>query len=229
MVPSKTATPLPIQITTPISKDPTMRRTDVDDPTQLDWVSRQRQAVIPFDVINGRPVNPVERIGRSGRGGLRYWGESRAADALVLATDQSDTAWTVMVERRDGHGWALPGGHIDPGESPAAAAQRELKEETGLALDWVSWRTFPARYVPDPRATDEAWMVTNLSWVYIGQLGGELPRVRGCDDAKRAAWVMADDYDALCTYLRQAYRGKVFSAHVEMLAEALDQVSHLAF
>jgi 8-oxo-dGTP pyrophosphatase MutT (NUDIX family) len=33
--------------------------------------------------------------------------------------------------------WLQPGGHIDPGESPWAAALREAREETGLEVDFA--------------------------------------------------------------------------------------------
>ncbi|MHB8718889.1 MAG: NUDIX domain-containing protein [Candidatus Dormibacteria bacterium] len=39
----------------------------------------------------------------------------------------------VMV--RTGRHWGLPKGHVEAGESPAAAALREVAEETGLPLD----------------------------------------------------------------------------------------------
>ncbi len=32
-------------------------------------------------------------------------------------------------------GWTLPGGMVDPGELPLAAARREVQEETGLDVD----------------------------------------------------------------------------------------------
>ena len=37
----------------------------------------------------------------------------------------------VFVRHRDRRTWECPGGHIEPGESPIAAAHRELWEETG--------------------------------------------------------------------------------------------------
>ncbi len=50
-------------------------------------------------------------------------------------------AWTVdasvehlLLVRHRLHGWSCPGGHLEPGESPAATAARELAEETGVRV-----------------------------------------------------------------------------------------------
>jgi mutator protein MutT len=54
-----------------------------------------------------------------------------AATALVL----NGTGQLLLVRRNrepGKHQWALPGGFVESGESPAEAARRELEEETGI-------------------------------------------------------------------------------------------------
>ncbi|OJF09825.1 NUDIX domain-containing protein [Couchioplanes caeruleus] len=193
------------------------------DPRRIDWTARQAAAAIPFEVIGGRPVNPCESTGiRYGRNELGHWGEALAADAMVTATDSTGARWLLMVERCDGRGWALPGGFVDPGETPTDAAVRELAEETGLRVPADRWRTEAPRYVPDSRVSDEAWMVTVLSRTDLGTypVPADFPPVHGSDDAARAAWLPAHDYRTLVHCLA-GLGAEVFPAHRQMLTDTL--------
>lgn len=196
------------------------------DPARIDWAERQARAAIPFEVIDGRPVNPCEKTSITrGRNEMGFWGEQKMADALVTCT-LLGTRYLLMIERRDGYGWAVPGGHVEPFETGLDAAVRELAEETGLTGGTggtAIFREMPPRYVPDPRSSDEAWAVTLPVHIELGDRAA-LPAVRGTDDARRAEWIPARNYTVLAAALDMLH-GRVFAAHMAMLRDFLGEVT----
>ena len=57
--------------------------------------------------------------------------------ACVGAVVHDDAGRLLLVRRgRDPHRgrWSLPGGRVEPGESPEQAVEREVREETGLSV-----------------------------------------------------------------------------------------------
>lgn len=81
-----------------------------------------------------------------------------SAGGLVLA-DRPDGRWVVLISRRSAAGalqWTLPKGGLEDGEDLAAAAVREVREETGLDCEivaelgvvdyWFVWRPDQVRY-----------------------------------------------------------------------------------
>ena len=81
----------------------------------------------------------------------------------------------VLIRRaKEPHGWAIPGGFVDYGESLEDAARREAREETSLDVELI--RQLGAYSAPDRDPRHHT-----ITVVFLARAGGE-PQAR--DDAK---------------------------------------------
>jgi 8-oxo-dGTP diphosphatase len=113
-------------------------------------------------------------------------------DALVFAFTDGRLDLLLVRRKQDPFKgrWALPGGYIEMDEPLAAAAARELEEETGVSgvqLDQVGAFGNPNR---DPRGR-----TIGVAYMGVTDAAGHSPE--GADDAEEARWHSVDDLPAL--------------------------------
>jgi 8-oxo-dGTP diphosphatase len=98
------------------------------------------------------------------------------ADALV----RDALGRVLLVRRADDGRWAMPGGWVDPGETPEQAVVREVAEETGLR-------------VSAPRLLHTKQRPASVHYTFGCELdGGEL---RTSDESLEVAFVSPDEID----------------------------------
>jgi 8-oxo-dGTP diphosphatase len=113
-----------------------------------------------------------------------------AAAGGVVIRDGDDGPEVAVVHRPRYGDWSLPKGKLEPGEEWAAAALREVAEETGLVCELVR-ELAPARY------RDRKGRRKLVRWWLMRPLGGEFAVNREVDELR---WVGMDEAPAMLDY-----------------------------
>ncbi len=125
-------------------------------------------------------------------------GENKTADPVIFRVHDGRLQ-VLLIERTDGGGFALPGGHVDPEDkalstNPAlvaiAAAMREVGEEAGVKNlhDVDRAIVLEDAVVGDWRATANAWPVTSVVLFMPDEKTAQAMEIKPGDDAKGAEW-----------------------------------------
>lgn len=113
---------------------------------------------------------------------------------IVIFTVRADTAGqkrlqVLLIQRRGWpfeRQWAIPGGFVRPGETLAAAAARELAEETGVAGVFLE----QLRAFGDPGRDPRTWVITVA---YTALIPSDRIILRADTDAADAGWFPLED------------------------------------
>lgn len=178
------------------------------------------QGVIPapvFSLLNGwvgspefnQVVKEREHIEKYKQqfAGLAYPPIFVTSDAVVICSGH-----VLLIKRRTEPGkglWAVPGGFVNANTDPSVedAMIRELREETKIKVPEAVLRgSITGNKVFD--AINRSARGRTITHAFkIDLKAGELPAIKGSDDAEKAKWVP----------IAEVQRGKMFEDHFEMI------------
>ncbi len=90
----------------------------------------------------------------------------------------------LLLKRRNAHGagsWAVPGGHLEFGETPEECAVRETREEAGLTISSIRFAAITNDFFPE----EKLHYIT--IWMRAASSAGE-PFIAAADEADELGW-----------------------------------------
>src|SRR5215216_1276888 len=104
--------------------------------------------------------------------------------AIIITKDDR----VLLMKRKGPHGtgtWSTPGGHLDFGETPEGCAAREAKEEVGVDVVDIRFRT----------VTNDVFEATGRHYITIwmeGRIGSGEPRIASEREVSEIGWYAWD-------------------------------------
>jgi 8-oxo-dGTP diphosphatase len=147
-----------------------------------------------------------------------------AVDAVVFGYTSKEGLSVLLIKRNIDpfkNNWALPGGLVGNNESLEDAVQRELKEETGISINYLEQLYSFGKPGRDPRNRV-------ISITYYGLVKPEAFEIHAATDAAEAAWFnikkippLAFDHDSIISAAHKRLKSKILYQPVgfELLEE----------
>ena len=121
-----------------------------------------------------------------------------SAGAVVVRRGSPADGWEVCLIRV-GDAWSLPKGNLDAGETPQAAALREVAEETGLPREQLRLLgPLPAAEYAYRRR--DGRLVFKQVHHFLVELDGDAPLVPQAEEVDAAEWVPLADATTRVSY-----------------------------
>lgn len=157
-----------------------------DPPTTTATGLRRRGRIRLVDV-------PRLLIGALVQLGALFGGRYSRIEGAHLFVEDAEGRVLVVRMTYMGAGWMLPGGRVERGETPAAAAERETREETGLEV------------AVDRLLLVEAYRPKDVSFVFAGRVvGGTLDPQLG--EISEVGWLTREELAAGSARLNRLLR-----------------------
>ena len=132
--------------------------------------------------------------------------EIAAGGVLISARDNRYDVCLVRRGRHQRQAWCLPKGHLEAGEDAAAAARREVQEETG----WSGEVLQPLASISYQFTAPGGGLISKTVSFFLMRATAETQGPRDTQEVEEARWMALDEAIRLATYenerqiLRQA-------------------------